>query len=64
MNTDWTSLISQVGFPIFVAAYLLLRNEKKLENFTAAITRLENVIARVENAIQKLTDEIGAGHKI
>jgi len=41
------SLLSQFanfGFPMVVAAYLLVRVEKKLDDLTAAITALERAI--------------------
>lgn len=44
------SLLNQVanfGFPMVVAAYLLVRVEKKLDDLTAAITRLERAISHV-----------------
>lgn len=36
--------ISQVGFPIVLTGYLLVRFEKKLETLTASISRLTEVI--------------------
>lgn len=38
------SAISQVGFPIVVTGYLLIRFEKKLEELTSTIARLTDVI--------------------
>lgn len=40
------SQIGNYGFPMVVAAYLLVRIEKKLDDLTAAIVRLGEVINR------------------
>lgn len=42
----WTALLKDVGFPIVIAAYLLLRFEKKIEKLTAIITELKKVIQK------------------
>ncbi len=52
MEGGWmevNEILSQVGnygFPMIVAAYLLVRIEKKLDDLTAAIVRLGEVISR------------------
>lgn len=38
------SLVSNVGFPIMVAAFLLLRLEMKMEKLTAALMNLQETI--------------------
>ncbi|WP_127837451.1 YvrJ family protein [Clostridium prolinivorans] len=38
------SLIGNVGFPIAVSIYLLVRIEGKLENLTSSINNLSSVI--------------------
>lgn len=38
--------ISQVGFPIVLTGYLLIRFEKKLETLTESILKLTEVISR------------------
>ncbi|EJO5348648.1 YvrJ family protein [Clostridium botulinum] len=48
------SLISDVGFPIAVSLYLLLRMEKKLDELTKALTALDKTIT---SAIKKQEDE-------
>lgn len=52
--TSLTSFIANVGFPIAVAAYLLIRIESKLVKLTEAITELRECICafpiRVKNA--------------
>ncbi|EPY2276296.1 YvrJ family protein [Clostridium sporogenes] len=42
-------LISNVGFPIAVSLYLLLRIEKKLEELTKALTYLDKTILSAMN---------------
>jgi len=44
MDTIWAQL-GNFGFPIVVSIYLLVRVEKKLDDLTAAITRLEQKLA-------------------
>lgn len=36
--------IANVGFPIVVAAYLLIRIEAKLDNLTVSIEKLANIL--------------------
>ena len=36
--------VSNLGFPIVVAVYLLMRMEGKIEQLTSSITSLSNVI--------------------
>ncbi|MDP4144238.1 MAG: YvrJ family protein [Bacillota bacterium] len=43
------TLVGNVGFPIAISVYLLVRIEGKLENLTNSITTLSNVI----NSLQK-----------
>lgn len=38
----WTALLGNLGFPIVVAGYLLLRFEKKIESLTEAISALKD----------------------
>ncbi|RUS46741.1 YvrJ family protein [Cohnella sp. AR92] len=38
--------VSQVGFPIVLTGYLLIRFEKKLETLTESILRLTEVIKK------------------
>ena len=51
---DLQSLIANVGFPMGVATYLLVRFEKKLDGLTKAITALATQNA-TQNAIQNVT---------
>ena len=41
---EFYSLVANVGFPIAVAGYLLLRMEAKMDNLTAAVTALKESI--------------------
>jgi len=43
---EWARLVSTVGFPIAVTAYLLYRMEKKLEALASAILSLSNAVLR------------------
>ena len=40
-------IISQVGFPVFVAAYLLIRTDKLLRELTTAVKELTQAVARL-----------------
>ena len=40
-------LIGNVGFPIGVSVYLLVRIEGKLENLTLSINKLSNAINKI-----------------
>lgn len=41
---DIIGIIANVGFPIAVAAYLLIRIEVKLDKLTSSIEKLSNVL--------------------
>lgn len=44
MNSDLLTMIGNVGFPIAVSVYLLVRLESKLEVLTTSINNLSSVI--------------------
>ena len=44
MNNDLLNMIGNVGFPIGVSVYLLVRLESKLEVLTVSINNLANSI--------------------
>ncbi|MBI6875282.1 YvrJ family protein [Clostridium aciditolerans] len=44
MNNDLLNMIGNLGFPIAVSVYLLVRLEGKLEVLTQSINNLSNVI--------------------
>jgi hypothetical protein len=48
MSGDLLTMIGNVGFPIAVSVYLLVRIEGKLEILTTSINNLSNVINRLE----------------
>ncbi|KEI98729.1 hypothetical protein N496_03720 [Clostridium botulinum A2B3 87] len=54
MYDQLVMLISNVGFPIAVSLYLLLRIEKKLEELTKALSSLDKSIL---SAIEHQKDE-------
>lgn len=41
---EYTQLISQVGFPIFTAVYLMLTVTKALKEVTSAVNELKTMI--------------------
>ncbi|AJD28011.1 YvrJ family protein [Clostridium botulinum] len=54
MYDQLIKLISDVGFPIAVSLYLLLRIEKKLDEITKALTSLDKTIT---SAMKQEKDE-------
>ncbi|MTK10637.1 MAG: YvrJ family protein [Clostridiaceae bacterium] len=44
MNSDLLNMVGNVGFPIAVSVYLLVRLESKLEVLTTSINNLSMVI--------------------
>lgn len=40
----WLPMVREVGFPIVVTLYLLMRIESKLENLTQSISQLSHSI--------------------
>ena len=42
--TQISNLVSQLGFPIFVAGYMLIKQSKDTENMAAILTKLETAI--------------------
>lgn len=43
--TEFTSLIANIGFPVAVSAYLLIRLEKQIIGLTSAINKLNTIIS-------------------
>lgn len=43
-GSNWAALIGDLGFPIVITVYLLVRFEKKIEALTTAIQDLKEVI--------------------
>ncbi|QSX24049.1 YvrJ family protein (plasmid) [Priestia megaterium] len=46
---QWLNLIGNLGFPIVVAFYLLLRFEKKIDHLTEAINRIASNIEKEQD---------------
>lgn len=46
---DFIKLVANVGFPIAVAGYLLIRVETKIDKLTESIYNLSTVIKASEN---------------
>jgi hypothetical protein len=51
--TQISALISQVGFPIFVAGYMLVKQSKDTENMTNILTKLETAIENLSGKINE-----------
>lgn len=52
--TEFINLITNVGFPVVVSAYLLVRLGNQLQSLTASIDNLNNIVsARLGIAIKK-----------
>lgn len=49
MVEDLIKIISNVGFPIGITAYLMFRFEGKLDELTKTITQLVIAINKIEN---------------
>jgi YvrJ protein family len=47
--SDWITLLRDVGFPIVISVYLLLRFEKKIDNLSATIKELKQAIQKKNN---------------
>jgi len=50
---DISNLITQVGFPIFVAGFMLMKQSKDTENMTNVLTKLQTTIESLANKIDK-----------
>lgn len=42
---EFVTLIANVGFPVAVSAYLLIRLEKQITHLTSSIARLNTIIS-------------------
>lgn len=45
---EWISLIAEVGFPVVVTLYLLVRIESKLETLSLSISELTKTIVQLK----------------
>lgn len=42
---EFVSLIANVGFPVAISAYLLIRLEKQINTLSSSITKLNTIIS-------------------
>jgi len=54
---DWVTAVLQLGFPIVVCAWLLLRIEVKLEAWTKAMVELTKVVELLALRVQFLASD-------
>lgn len=57
-------LISQVGFPIAVAAYLLYQNKQEQESHEKEMLSLVEALNNNTNALTKLSERIGENENV
>lgn len=57
------TIISQVGFPIAVAVYLLIRQEKRLEDMKQSFNDLKDSILGKDGVLDKIEDIKKGGNK-
>jgi hypothetical protein len=60
---EYFTILSNFGFPVAVASYLLFRFEKKLENLETTNTRLVTEIAILKQKVIELQKIITRVHK-
>lgn len=48
-----SQLVGQLGFPIFVAVFMLVKQSKDTENMTAILTKLQATIESLSDKIHK-----------
>lgn len=53
---EWAKLITQVGFPIAVATFLLWRNDRTIQKNTEAIIELAHVINKLNDSLDSKID--------
>lgn len=46
---SWATLISNLGFPVVISIYLLVRFERKIETLESTIQTLAEVIRQIKN---------------
>ena len=50
---DYVSIISSVGFPIFIVMFVMIRIEKKMEELINAFTKLSESVVRMLDEQEK-----------
>jgi hypothetical protein len=48
-----SQLVGQLGFPIFVAGFMLIKQSKDTENMTKVLTQLQTTIESLSSKIDK-----------
>mgnify|MGYP004417313346 CR=1 FL=1 len=51
IETDWLSLISNVGFPIAMVAYFIFRMERIIKDNTLAIQQLQQIVSQMKGGL-------------
>lgn len=54
--SEWINFIQSVGFPIFVAVYLLIFWQRTMEKFENALTKLDNSNRIIIDKIDALSE--------
>lgn len=54
---EFVTLITNVGFPVAVSAYLLIRLEKQILGLTASINKLNTIISTKLGVVIDAVDE-------
>ncbi|GKX65316.1 YvrJ family protein [Inconstantimicrobium mannanitabidum] len=56
-GNDLANLIANVGFPVAISAYLLMRLEKQIVGLTASINKLNTIISTKLGVVIDYTNE-------
>ncbi|MEH7314903.1 YvrJ family protein [Priestia megaterium] len=51
--SEWSTLISNFGFPILLSVYLLLRFEQKIEKFDQRIEDFEKILIELVEVLRE-----------
>ncbi len=57
---DFVNLVANVGFPVTISAYLLIRLEKQIVSLSASINRLNTIISTKLGVVIDTTDNFKA----
>lgn len=57
---DFINLVANVGFPVAISAYLLIRLEKQMVCLTSAINKLNTIISTKLGVVIDTTDDFKA----
>ena len=53
----FVSLVANIGFPVAISAYLLIRLEKQIIGLTSSITRLNTIISTKLGVVIDIGDQ-------